>query len=130
MLNFQKAYDDLCHREGASPQPYFLIRYTKDTFYMSPLGHFSQLLKEKEKVNRKGFLSSLPKFRYFLSILQLASPFCFHSVILPVTLSSRLSMMTLLYQDNRNKIGIQTHTPLIAHNIDLCGSVVLLKQCN
>lgn len=50
VLNFQKAYDDLCHREGASPQPYFLIRYTKDTFYMSPLCDFSKLFKEKEKV--------------------------------------------------------------------------------
>nr|DBA18711.1 TPA: hypothetical protein GDO54_016926 [Pyxicephalus adspersus] len=37
MQEFQKAYDDFCQREGSTPQPYFLIRCTGDSFYMSPL---------------------------------------------------------------------------------------------
>lgn len=50
VLNFQNAYDDFCHHEGSTPQPYFLIRHTEDSFTMYPLCQFSQFSKEKEKV--------------------------------------------------------------------------------
>ncbi|XP_063796829.1 ubiquitin-like modifier-activating enzyme ATG7 isoform X2 [Pseudophryne corroboree] len=50
VLNFQRAYDDLCQNEGASPQPYFLIRYTENDFAMSPLRKFHQLYKDGDKV--------------------------------------------------------------------------------
>lgn len=50
VLEFQKAYDDFCQAEGGAPQPYFLIRYTGDSFSMAPLRKFQEFYTDKDKV--------------------------------------------------------------------------------
>ncbi|XP_075431054.1 ubiquitin-like modifier-activating enzyme ATG7 isoform X2 [Ascaphus truei] len=47
---FQRAYDDLGQKEGPTPQPYFLIRYTDTTVSMAPLKKLNEFYKEQEKV--------------------------------------------------------------------------------
>ncbi|KAM9325430.1 ubiquitin-like modifier-activating enzyme ATG7 [Gastrophryne carolinensis] len=49
VLDFQKAYDEFCQQEGSTPQPYFFIRYTENSFNLFPLDKFN-FFKEKDKV--------------------------------------------------------------------------------
>ncbi|XP_053577068.1 ubiquitin-like modifier-activating enzyme ATG7 isoform X2 [Bombina bombina] len=48
--DFQRLYDDLCLREGSSPQPYFLIRYNENSISMAPLKTFHEFYNDSEKV--------------------------------------------------------------------------------
>ncbi|XP_063283001.1 ubiquitin-like modifier-activating enzyme ATG7 [Pelobates fuscus] len=47
---FQNVYDDFLQTEGSSVQPYFLIRYTEDSFSMAPLRKFEEFCKDQKKV--------------------------------------------------------------------------------
>ncbi|CAH2313183.1 ubiquitin-like modifier-activating enzyme ATG7 isoform X1 [Pelobates cultripes] len=47
---FQNVYDDFLQTEGSSVQPYFLIRYTEDSFSMAPLRKFDEFCKDQKKV--------------------------------------------------------------------------------
>ncbi|XP_053324577.1 ubiquitin-like modifier-activating enzyme ATG7 [Spea bombifrons] len=47
---FQKAYDDLLQAEGSLAPPFFLIRYTNDSFSMAPLSKFDEFYKDTEKL--------------------------------------------------------------------------------
>ncbi|KAM8930759.1 ubiquitin-like modifier-activating enzyme ATG7 [Pelodytes ibericus] len=47
---FQEVYDDFLQREGPAAQPYFLIRYTGESFSMAPLSKFKEFCKDQGKI--------------------------------------------------------------------------------
>ncbi|XP_006631169.2 ubiquitin-like modifier-activating enzyme ATG7 [Lepisosteus oculatus] len=46
----QEAYDSLCHENGATALPYFLVKYTEDCVSVSVLGKWDDFFKEQKKV--------------------------------------------------------------------------------
>ncbi|KAM4651994.1 ubiquitin-like modifier-activating enzyme ATG7 [Discoglossus pictus] len=48
--DFQRAYDDLCQKEGSTPQPYFLVHYTENTVSMASLKTFYDFYKDSKKI--------------------------------------------------------------------------------
>ncbi|KAM4022946.1 ubiquitin-like modifier-activating enzyme ATG7 [Anomaloglossus baeobatrachus] len=51
VLEFQRSFDAFCQAAGSAPQPYFLIRSSGDSFSMSPLCKFPEIVTDEDKVS-------------------------------------------------------------------------------